>query len=472
MFPNFALNRNLGCWQTVQKQVPDVRKFQFARYPTINVGFGNTVRHITDKYLFVAGATRMSPELIRRIRLAALRRAAAQRGTATGSAGVSRSAVPSQSGISQSAVQLQSSNSRNGMQPQPAISRNAVSPQFVNRSPQIGIQRTGTRPVSFPDSSVRRRINAMNAAGGVSGDISLGQPRTVSQRPPQPEVRRTTPRRPTRVDEAVLRANIVPVGVSPVSDGVTRVVSSSSSSSSSTETTDSSSSTSSTETRISSSGIGGIVQTDVQGVQPTQTIVAAAPELQFRTSVDGKSTGTVVAPGAVGAAGIARNSPVLESGPPFQVVSGAAQPNIIVGPGSSVAESASLDIGAAAGPALVVNPTVVDPSGIVATLTQSGAIAPAEEATIVGGGAALPVEDPTIVAAAGPSIASISGLVDGSAIGSVMPTVGAVGGMNAQVLGAIPALGSAENPGISAIVPGQGLVLPGNVPTPLGKLFY
>ena len=427
-------------------------------------------RKVTSELCLITGASGLSPEMVRRIRLAALQRAAGQGGAIAGQRGAiagQRGATAGQRGATAGqrvATPFSGGFNRNAIIPATGFSRNAILPQTLNRAPvqtgvrlpqtlnrapvQTGAQRTGAQTRLIPDATIRRRIAAMNAAR-VKGTSAPRQVRPLPRSTIRTEVLRPSPRSPARVDEAVLRANIVPAGLSPSSNGMRRVVSSSSSSSNESTT----SSTTSSDSRVISSGsstgsVGGLIQTGLTGVQPVGTVIAPTPELQFRTTVGGTPGTAVVAPGGVSGNGAA--APILESGPAFQVVSGDAS-NVILGPGASLAESMSLDIGSAAGPALVVNPTVVSPGKGVVAATPVG------EVSIVQRGATLPVEDPAIFAAAGPTVSGILPVASDASL---------VGASNIQVAGAVPTLGSAEIAGVGSIVPGSG-----NVPTTLGMCF-
>ena len=326
--------------------------------------------------------------------------------------------------------------------------------------------------------AVRRRISAMNAVRGRPATPTrparpVAQVSQAPQAPRQTEIRRANIPRPARVDEAVLRANIVPAGLTTGSDSLRTVVSSSSSSSESSTSTSSSSKTSTVSSGSGVGAIGGVVQTGVQAVQPVATVIAPAPELDFRTGIDDTASAAVVAPGP----GLVASVPVLETGPSFQVVSNVPSPTIVAAPGTAISQAVSLDVGAAAGPAMIVNPTVIDNTESLATLVgpaQAGvgvaAVKPIEEVTVVSGGAIPSVDEANLVAAvASPPIL-------GTAVSAIAPAISNIEtsvSSDAQLVSSLPDLGQLQVSGIGAFVPGAavGQLGTGDVATSLGMHF-
>ena len=363
--------------------------------------------------------------------------------------------------------------------------------------------RNGQGNVRSREAAIRRRMNALNTArprgsaapiptSPVRREPQLTQRGTVPPRQagpvrqePQPTVQiNTNVPRPTRVDEAVLRANVMPAGIGGVSDSVRTVVTSSSTSSETSSSSVSKSSSSSESSVLtsgsSSDGTVGVIQGSVPSSNPVTSIIGP-DDVRFRTTVDGAP---VVAPDTVGISGISPAVPTLETGPPFQVVSGDVGTNSVIKPRGDASNALSLDIGAAAGPALVVNPTVVDQWGSAASLDNAipsavglGNVAPVDDTAILQGGSTIPVEDPTLVAAAavGPSLPfgitgqtqSVQNSPDLSAVsstGSIGEPLGKIGG----------GLGNVQLPDLRAVLPdiGLGRTGMGEIATPIGKCLY
>lgn len=188
---------------------------------------------------------------------------------------------------------------------------------------------------------------------------------------------------------------------------------------------------------------GGVVQTGRLGTEPVRTVLAPAPDIQFRTTVGETPASSLSA----GISGIGATAPVLDSGPAFEVISGDAS-SLIIGTGAGVAESMPVDIGgAASGQVIDVNPTIMS-SG-----TGGMSATPVGNTPVFQAGATLSMAEPTIRAAT--SSAASMGTVTGE-----IPINGA---LDIQTGGLLPTMGSMDAPGSSAIVPGAA-----NVPTTIG----
>ena len=283
------------------------------------------------------GAAGLTPDIVQRIRQTALRRAAAQRAaTATG---------------------------RTGMRGQP---QSQIRP----------VNGRGVRPQSRAElaAAMRRRMNAQNNArrSGIVPRSQIGTTRQVVRPTEQIQTRNTMP---TRVDEAVLRANIMPAGTGTGSDSVQNVVTTTTTSS---ETSSSSKSSSSSSNNVLTSGSSS------SGVDILQT---AAPllnqgqptDIQFRSAVDNAASNV---PKAVDFSGIGTSLPALETGPAFQVA------------GNSGDTSLPMDIGVASGQGLGGN-QLFDSIAAANALQDIGNTIPS----------VLPTEDPNLLAAGafGPS---------------------------------------------------------------------
>ena len=413
--------------------------------------------------------------MVRRIRLAALQRANGQRGAIAGQRVVpsgqriattgQRIATPGQRigttgqriptarqrvpTAGQRISSVRSGFNRDVIMPSTGFNRNAMRPQTLNRAPvQTGIRRVGTQTRMVPDIATRRRIAAMNAARN-RGTSAPRQTMPLPRSTIQTEMIRPSARSPARVDEAVLRANIVPAGVSPGSSDIRRGGSISTSGSSSRDTV--ASPTMSSDSRMmtsgsTSSGGGGVIQTGRAGAQPIRTVIAPAPDIQFRTTV-GDIPATSV---SAGVSGIGAAAPLLASGPAFQVISGDAS-NVIIGSGANIAESMPVDVGGASDPALVVNPTAVS------SATGGMAPTPVDSRSMFQGGPTLPNVDPTIKAETGSAVARMDPVGGGTRIN---------GAPDIQLGGLLSTMGSMDTSGASAIVPGAT-----NVPTTIGMCF-
>ena len=420
--------------------------------------------------LYLTGTSGLSPDMVRRIRLAALQRANnGQRGTIAGQRVLPSGQIISTNGQRLTAngqrmatagqrmlptgqriatagqrvptvgQRIASGFNRNAMLQSTGFNRNAAQPQTLNRAPvQTGIRRVGTQTRVVPDLTTRRRIAAMNAARNRAASV----PRQTMQVPRgtvQTDVLRPSVGGPARVDEAVLQANIVPAGLSPSLSGIRRSGSTLTSGSISREVP--AAPTVSSDSRIMTSGStsgsvgGGVMSTGRSGVQPTETVIAPAPDIQFRTTVGE----TPVSSMSAGVSGIGGAAPILDAGPAFQVVSGDAS-NVIIGPGASVADTLPVDVSGASVPTMGVNPTVLS--------SGTSSVTAIDNTPGFTGGATLPMADPTVRAAVDPTLASL---------GSV------IGAAGIQTGGALPTLESIGASGSSAMVPGAG-----NVATTIG----